>query len=258
MESSLVAHCDTARVEESVVRAVPEPEFTDSWHPVGHFRVLNVLEQSCNSYGLDVTRREYSLNKSGTRMFGVWDLNYRIDGSCYSLGFRNSIDKSMLIGVVGGHRVFVCDNLALSGTYLSFHKHTSGLDDRRLQEMATKALEGAWIEMEKLEAWINRLAAHELNAAQFKTITYDLMDNGVFAPSQFNKFHEAHEEERGPKVVSVDFSGRNLKRYYEKGTNLHTIHGACTRLMRGSSLFNVADKNKRLIQVVDDYIEKAA
>ncbi len=257
-ESSLVVHCDTTRVPESAVRAVPEPEFTDTWHPVGHFRVLNVLENSCKTYGLEITRREYSLNVSGTRMFGVWDLNYTVDGSCYSLGFRNAIDKSMLIGIVGGHRVFNCDNLSLTGTYLSFHKHTSGLDERRLQQMATKALEGAWIEMEKLEGWINSLAGYEINDAQFKAITYDLMSNGVFSPSQFKNFHQAHDEERGPKVHSIDFSGRNLSKWYDKGTNLHTVHGACTRMMRGASLFNVADRNKRLIWVVDEYLDKAA
>lgn len=255
---SLIAHCDTNRVPEDAVRAVPQPEFTDTWHPVGHYRVLDVLEASCKMYALDITRREYSLNESGTRMFGVWDLSYTINGSCYSLGFRNAIDKSMLIGVVGGHRVFVCDNLTLTGEYLSFHKHTSGLDDHRLQGMATKALEGAWVEMEKLEMWINRLAGHELNANQFKTITYDLMDAGVFTPSNFKNFHEAHDEERGPKVHSVDFSGRKLSKWYDKDTNLYTIHNACTRLMRGASLFNVADRSKRLIHVVDDYMDRAA
>lgn len=258
MGNQLIAHCDTNRVEESVVRSVPEPEFTDTWHPVGHFRVIDALAASCKTYGLDITRREYSLNESGTRMFGVWDLDYRINGSCYSLGFRNAIDKSMVVGVVGGHRVFVCDNLALTGDYLQFHKHTSGLSLDRLQGMATKALEGAWIDMERLEAWVNQLAGHELNAAKFKTITYDLMDNGVFAPSQFKGFHEAHEEERVPRIHSIDFTGHNLAKWYEKGTNLHTVHGACTRMMRGASLFNVADRNKRLIQVVDDYIDKAA
>lgn len=254
----LSVHCDTNRVEESVVRAIPEPPFTSTWHPVGHYRVLNVLEASCKLYGLDITRREYSINESGTRMFGVWDLDYVVDGSCYSLGFRNAIDKSMLIGIVGGHRVFNCDNLSLTGTYLSFHKHTSGLDDYRLEGMAVKALEGAWIEMENLESWISQLANHEVSGQQFKSLTYDLMESGVFAPSQFKAFHEAHEEERSPKVHSIDFSGRNLSKWYDKGTNLHTIHGACTRLMRGASLFNVADRNKKLIHVVDDYLDIAA
>ena len=237
---------------------MPEPEFTDTWHPIAHYKVIDALAASCKTYALDITRREYSLNESGTRMFGVWDLDYQINGSCYSLGFRNAIDKSMVVGVVGGHRVTVCDNLTIAGAYLEFHKHTSGLDLNRLQGMATKALEGAWIEMEKLESWINQLAGHELNAGQFKEITYDLMDNGVFTPSNFKNFHEAHEEERGPQVYSRDFTGRNLSKWYEKGTNLYTIHGACTRLMRGASLFNVADRSKRLIHVVDDYLDKAA
>lgn len=253
----LYAHVDTNYVDEDVVKAVPEPPFTETWHPIAHAKVIDSLELACQDSGLGIDRRTYSMNDSGTRMFGVWDLDYHNNGSCYSLGFRNSIDKSMVVGVVGGFRIFVCDNLALSGEYLQFHKHTSGLDHKRLFEMSRNALAGAWVEMERLEAWINELKNFELTDAQFKMLTYNLMANQVFPASSFNRFHDAFEEERGSSLVSFDFSGKNTKKMYEKGTDLYTLHGACTRLMRGASLFNVADRNRRLVQVCDDYIEMA-
>jgi hypothetical protein len=256
--TSLIAHTDTARVNESIVMAIPEPPFTKSWSPVSHARVINTLEQACKNTGLNIMARDYSLNVKGTRMFGVWDLDYTTNGSCYSLGFRNSIDKSMVVGVVGGFRVFVCDNLALSGEYLTFHKHTSGLDEKRLDKMASEALIGAWDDMERLESWINRLQAHEVSGKQFKELTFNLMKAKVFPPSQFENFLNSHTEERGPRVYSKDFTGTNLASWYDKDTCLHTVHGACTRLMRGQSLFKIADSNKRLIGVCDDYIRKAA
>jgi hypothetical protein len=256
--TSLSAHAGTARVEESAVKAIPEPPFTKTWNPVSHARVIDTLEHACKDTGLNIMARDYSLNVKGTRMFGVWDLDYKTNGSCYSLGFRNSIDKSMVVGVVGGFRVFVCDNLALSGDYLTFHKHTSGLDEKRLNKMAKEALIGAWDDMERLESWINSLQNHQVSSIQFKELTFNLMKAKVFPPSQFEKFLISHEEERGPRVFSKDITGKNLATWYDKDTCLHTVHGACTRLMRGQSLFKVADANKRLHGVCDEYIQLAA
>jgi len=251
-KSQLLAHCDTDYVEEEQVKAIPEPPFTKTWRPVSHAKVIESLEHACIESHIGIEKRYYSLNKTGTRMFGVWDLDYTRNGTCYSLGFRNSIDKSMVVGVVGGFRVFVCDNLALSGQYLQFHKHTGGLDMDRLFEMSKKALAGAWIEMERLWTWINELQNIEVSGSEFKKIVYNLMAHGVFPASQFGRFHNAFQEERGPNVFT---SGNNLVKFYDKGSNLKTIHGACTRLMRGSSLFKVADRNRRLVEVCDDYVE---
>jgi len=248
----------TNRIDEGIVRSVPEPEFTDTWHPVGHARVIDALQAAVVEAGLGVMGREYSLNHSGTRMFGAWTLDHRVNGSAYSLVFRNSIDKSMLLGVGGGLRTLICDNLAISATFLSFSKHTSGLDDGRLIEMSQDALTGAWVHMEELDHWHRQLKEVDVPANQFKQIAYDLMDNNVFAPSRLKAFQAAHEEERQLHKVSWDLSGRNVSTFHDKDTSLHTIHGACTRLMRTESLFAVADRNRGLIQVCDDYLERRA
>lgn len=253
--SKLVAHVDTEYVDEEIVKAILEPPFTKTWHPIAHSKVINALEFACNDAGIGITSRCYSVNKNGHRMFGVWDLDHHTNGSCYSLGFRNSTDKSMVVGVVGGFRIFVCDNLALSGEYLQFHKHTSGLDRERLFKMSQNALTGAWVDMERFEGWINDLKNFEVPYNDFKMIMYELIKNQVFPASSFQRFHNAFEEERGAKLVSFDFSGKLVKKYYEKGSDLYTVHGACTRLMRGASLFNIADRNRKLIEVCDDYME---
>jgi len=134
----------------------------------------------------------------------------------------------------------------------------SGLDDDRLIQMSQDALTGAWVHMEELDHWHRELKTVDVPVRQFKEISYDLMDNGVFAPSRFRAFQEAHEEERALRKTSWDLTGRNTSSYYERPTSLHTIHGACTRLMRTENLFQVADRNRRLIQVCDDYLERRA
>ncbi|RLC68493.1 MAG: hypothetical protein DRH97_02955 [Chloroflexi bacterium] len=256
--SKLITHAGTRRIDEGIVRSVPEPEFTKTWHPVSHSRVIDALQGAVIEAGLGIREREYSLNHSGTRMFGSWTLDHMVNGSAYCLVFRNSIDKSMLLGVGGGLKAFICDNLAIWAEFLAFSKHTSGLDDDRLVEMSQDALTGAWGHMEKLDHWHRSLKTVDVPAQQFKEIAYDLMDNNVFAPSRLKAFQEAHEEERSLIKVSYDFTGRNLATHYDRPTSLHTIHGACTRLMRTENLFQVADRNRGLIRVCDDYLERRA
>jgi hypothetical protein len=65
-------------------------------------------------------------------MFGVLDLETSFDGCRFSLGIRNSNDKSMRLALTVGYRVFVCDNMAFHGDFtpvLAKHsKHFSLVD----------------------------------------------------------------------------------------------------------------------------------
>ncbi len=62
-------------------------------------------------------------------MFGVMDLNAEFSGCRFSIGLRNSNDKSMRLALTAGYRVFVCDNMAFSGDFTPlFHKHTKNLE----------------------------------------------------------------------------------------------------------------------------------
>ena len=65
-------------------------------------------------------------------MFGVMDLEAGLTGCRFSLGLRNSNDKSMRLALTVGYRTFVCDNLAFQGDFtpaLAKHsKHFSLID----------------------------------------------------------------------------------------------------------------------------------
>lgn len=76
-----------------------------------------------------MTRDEYAVSPDGMRMFGVMDLSRAFDGGCFSIGLRNSNDKSMRLALTAGYRVFVCDNMAFSGDFAPLiHKHTRNLE----------------------------------------------------------------------------------------------------------------------------------
>ena len=52
------------------------------------------------------------------KMFGVLDLETTFDGCRFSVGIRNSSDKSMRLALTVGYRVLVCDNMAFHGDFM--------------------------------------------------------------------------------------------------------------------------------------------
>ena len=81
---------------------------------------------------ISVVRDEYAVSSDGMKMFGVLDLETTFDGCRFSIGVRNSNDKSMRLALTVGYRVLVCDNMAFHGDFtpvLAKHtKHLSLLD----------------------------------------------------------------------------------------------------------------------------------
>jgi hypothetical protein len=62
------------------------------------------------------------------KMFGVLDLETTFDGCRFSVGVRNSNDKSMRLALTVGYRVLVCDNMAFHGDFTPvLAKHTKHL-----------------------------------------------------------------------------------------------------------------------------------
>jgi hypothetical protein len=51
------------------------------------------------------------------KVFGVLDLETEMEGCRFSIGLRNSHDKSMRLAMTCGYRVFVCSNMAFAGDF---------------------------------------------------------------------------------------------------------------------------------------------
>jgi hypothetical protein len=51
------------------------------------------------------------------KVFGVLDLATEMEGCRFSIGLRNSHDKSMRLAMTCGYRVFVCSNMAFAGDF---------------------------------------------------------------------------------------------------------------------------------------------
>ncbi|MBT5467101.1 MAG: DUF932 domain-containing protein [Candidatus Marinimicrobia bacterium] len=108
---------------------IPVPVETPTYKPVSHYDLAkNLVEVSgtlLKDYELE--RSQYGLARDGNQLFGVHTYRNGSDSMGLSIGFRNSYDKSMSVGIAIGASVFVCDNLALTGEIAIARKHTSNV-----------------------------------------------------------------------------------------------------------------------------------
>ena len=80
MSATLMSDSGARRASEEAVCAIGEPEFTKTWHPVSHSKVISSLETAVKDAGIAVSNRQYSLGQEGLNMFGVWELDVQSNG----------------------------------------------------------------------------------------------------------------------------------------------------------------------------------
>ncbi len=114
-ESTLIA--STAKLTRLQLAAVPTPAGTATHRPVPHAEVVEALVETLSFRHIGVVTEEYAVSKDGMKMFGVLDLDTGMPGCRFSIGVRNSHDRSMRLAAVVGVRVLVCENMAFSGDF---------------------------------------------------------------------------------------------------------------------------------------------
>lgn len=140
MANDLVLHCGARHVERAELDAVEAPPPTETWFPLRHSAVLDRVKTTLDGAGFSVTREVLALNADNHRFFGTLDLKSEIgNGVGLSIGVRNSTDKSFPLGLVGGSRVFVCDNLAFSSEIVVVRKHTK-FGERRFADAIAQSM----------------------------------------------------------------------------------------------------------------------
>jgi len=116
-----------ATLEE--LREIAVPEETATYKPVSHYDLSKNLAEVSRTLLRDyeLESSQYGLARDGAQLFGVHTYRNGSDSMGLSIGFRNSYDKSMSVGIAIGASVFVCDNLALTGEIAIARKHTTNV-----------------------------------------------------------------------------------------------------------------------------------
>src|SRR5262249_46216929 len=128
--SGLIVHAGGRKIEKAELALLPTPEGTKTHKPVPHVKLVEEILSQLDGLGFKPRKEEYAVMGAkefpSARFFGVIDLKdaQMPTGMGIALGLRNSHDKSMTMGICGGERVFVCDNLAFSGEVVRMRKHT--------------------------------------------------------------------------------------------------------------------------------------
>jgi hypothetical protein len=131
-ESILIAHCGTAKIAFEELRQIPIPAATRTHQPIAHAKIVDTIADSLALRRITVVRQEFAVSPDGMRCFGVLDLSAEFDGCRFSIGFRNSNDKSLRLALTAGARVTVCDNMLFKGEFqpvLAKHSKSLSLED---------------------------------------------------------------------------------------------------------------------------------
>lgn len=220
-------------VNESIVRAVQAPTPTETWHPFNHSVLLDELEFARELAGLEISSHRYELSKDGRKFFGVWnfmDTQWSKE-VCTSIGFRNSIDKSISVGLTAGTYVMVCSNMAFSGEWLLFRKHTKNV----LEDLKYFAMEafGVCLKRARREAVLQEeMNLAPLSEKEWKVLTYDCISQGILPPT---------------KAMELFVPG--LER------NLGVWFNVVTNTLSQRSLLNTETQYSNLRRLVEPYVE---
>jgi hypothetical protein len=222
--STLIAHNPKFKCEivgrEELGRFAP-PVGTSTWRPVAHVELVDNIVDRLDRIGMDIVREQYAVGKGGLALFGTLDLMPRgmdpAAGRGIALGLRHSNDRRLPVHIVGGARVFVCDNLALSGEKIALRKHTRGL---HLAQLIREGLDRFLDSFRRFNASVIEAEGHEIADDEAKVRLFDLRYQGVLPVSIF--------DEAATNYFRADALG------YEDSAprTVWGLHNACTRAVK--------------------------
>lgn len=111
-QAQLLAHCGSSKITREELKLIPTPQASATHQPIPHSQIIEALVEGLSFRHISAIREEYAVSSDGMKVFGVLDLETAFDGCRFSVGIRNSNDKSMRLALTVGYRVLVSDNMA--------------------------------------------------------------------------------------------------------------------------------------------------
>jgi len=188
----LMVHCGGNETSLLEVGQVEVPEATVSYTPVANMDLIDMLEfQITRELGVSNEDVDWSYALSGDKqqLFGIAKVNqesnlYSNQEMCLSIGFRNSYNKTLRVGIVSGASVFVCDNLCFNGSdYKHMRKHTAHVH-RDLFEMVRVAVSGSIDSFERSIALAGYLKRSPVDTDRGYELIGRAMGHKVLMPRQ--------------------------------------------------------------------------
>jgi len=172
-----------ATLEE--LREIPMPEETRSYKPVSHYDLAKNLAEVSGTLLRDyeLERSQYGLARDGAQLFGVHTYRNGSDSMGLSIGFRNSYDKSMSVGIAVGASVFICDNMAFTGSLSIMRKHTANIWND-LEELAITTIYRSQHNFTRIVEDAQVMQSQHLSDDDAYRLTGLLYGHGIITPRQ--------------------------------------------------------------------------
>jgi Domain of unknown function (DUF932) len=155
---------------------IPVPQATRTHRPVPHHELVEALVETLSFRHIGVVNEEYAVSADGMKMFGVLDLETRMDGARFSIGLRNSHDKSLRLGLTVGLRVTVCLNMVFSGDFTPvLAKHTKSFN---LVDTLSVGVDRIQRNFEPMQRQVESWRQTQITDAQAKLIIYSAFVDG--------------------------------------------------------------------------------
>jgi hypothetical protein len=219
--SGTLAHNSSHLVSRDQLKSISVPPATATWKPVPHYDLVHAIDRQLAVRDMRIVAEQFAIQREGLRLFGVLDLeipgtnvaeHYR-----FAMGVRTANDRSEALSIVVGARVFVCDNLALSGDVIAIRrKHTAGFD---LNADISRAIDRYQSYLQIFHRQLGELMYRPLADEQAKLIIYEIFAAEIL-PVRF--FATVAETYFRPTPTMTDVQPRT---YW-------ALHNAFTRAIR--------------------------
>jgi hypothetical protein len=212
-----VTRTDLARM------AAMTPAGTSTFKPVPHFELVETMSNLLARRGATIVKEELAVSANRQQIFGVFNFEngIHLPGIGRAMGFHAANDKTLAIQIVAGVRIFICDNLALSGSAIVLkRKHTRALD---LASQINLGLDRFEEGREIFEQSIERLQIRAITDGKAKESIFDLVYSGVVGSSLFSDISRNYFQ--AEKLGLEDCAPRTA----------WGLHNSCTRAVKALS-----------------------
>ena len=205
--STLITHSGAERITRAELANLPIPAGTKTFKPVHHADLVNTIEEELDARKLTIVKQEYAVMRDGSMLFATLDLSYmKSKETTAALGLRTANDRSMSIQLVAGLRIFLCDNMAMSGDIIALRrKHTSGLDLPMEIRGAIDRYQGG---VKQLMSGVENLKTADVSDNRAKRIIFDAFYEDIMPMRYFDKVSddyflakERNDEQLEPRTM---------------------------------------------------------
>jgi hypothetical protein len=205
MSTSTLIAGPMPKIGRTELAQIAVPEATRTHRPVPHHEIVEALVETLSFRHIGVVNEEYAVSTDGMKMFGVLDLETQMEGCRFSIGIRNSHDKSLRLGLTAGLRVFVCSNMAFSGDFTPvLAKHTKSFN---LVDTLSVGVDRIQRNFEPMQRQVESWRQTQITTAEAKLILYSAFVDGKLdaAKSLLPEVHRLYFEPEYP-----EFSPRTM------------------------------------------------